>query len=106
MSSLETICSKRLHKRCFSNTFVNWQFLTTHSGSCGTHQAGHEMKWLLCRQGVYWTIMLKDCIEFARGCQEFQKHEGIQHVPASELHLIIKPCLFQGWALDVIGEIN
>jgi len=64
------------------------------------------MKWLLFRQGVYWTTMLKDCIEFAKSCQECQKYFGIQRVPASELHLIVKPWPFKGWALDVIGEIK
>ncbi|CAJ2637725.1 unnamed protein product [Trifolium pratense] len=50
--------------------------------------------------------MLKDCIDFAKGCQECQKHAGVQHVPASELHSIIKPWPFRGWALDLIGEIK
>ncbi|XP_058726084.1 uncharacterized protein LOC131597401 [Vicia villosa] len=50
--------------------------------------------------------MLKDFIEFANGCQECQMHGGIQHVPASELHTIVKPWSFRGWDLDVIGEIK
>ncbi|XP_024632806.1 protein NYNRIN-like [Medicago truncatula] len=50
--------------------------------------------------------MLKDCIEFSKGCQGCQKHGGIQRVPASELHSIVKPWPFRGWALDVIGEIK
>ncbi|XP_050889374.1 uncharacterized protein LOC127094604 [Lathyrus oleraceus] len=50
--------------------------------------------------------MLKDCIGFAKGCQEFQVHSGIQHVPTSELNSIVKPWLFKGWALDLIGEIR
>lgn len=58
-------------------------FFDTYSGSCGAHQAGHKMKWLLCRHGVYWPTMLKDCIEFARGGQECKKHGGIQHVPVA-----------------------
>lgn len=33
-------------------------------------------------------------------------HAGVQHVPASELHGVIKPWSFRGWALDVIGEIR
>ncbi|XP_045791623.1 uncharacterized protein LOC123886340 [Trifolium pratense] len=77
-----------------------------HSGACGAHQAGHKMKWLLFRQGLYWPSMLKDCIEYAKGCQECQKHAGIQHVPASELHSIVKLWPFRGWALDLIGEIR
>src|ERR1044072_9405814 len=64
------------------------------------------MKWLLVRSDVYWSSMLKDCIEFAKGCQECQVHGGIQHVPASELHAIVKPWPLRGWALDVIGEIK
>jgi len=50
--------------------------------------------------------MLKDCIEFAKSCQECQLHAGIQRVPASELHSIAKPWPFREWALDVIGEIK
>ncbi|XP_058751478.1 uncharacterized protein LOC131624538 [Vicia villosa] len=76
------------------------------SGACGAHQAGHKMKWTLICSGVYWTSMLKDCIEFAKGCQEFQMHGGIHHVPASELHTIVKPWPFRGHALYVIGEIK
>lgn len=49
--------------------------------------------------------MLKDCIEFAKGCQECQMLASAQHVPASELHAIINPQPLQSWALDVIGEI-
>ncbi|XP_045802291.1 uncharacterized protein LOC123895859 [Trifolium pratense] len=45
-------------------------------------------------------------MDYAKGCQECQKHAGIQHVPASELHLIVKPWPFRGWALDLIGEIR
>lgn len=48
--------------------------------------------------------MLNDCVEFAKGFQECQKHAGIQHVPASELHYIVKPWPFRGWALYLIGE--
>lgn len=70
------------------------------------HQAGHKMKWILFLKGMYWSSMLKDCIKFSKGCQECQKHAGIQHVPASELHTIVKPWPFRGWTLVIIGEIR
>ncbi|XP_006605138.1 uncharacterized protein [Glycine max] len=92
--------------KCLSESEAYLAVSHVHSGACGSHQAGHKMKWLLFRQGLYWPSMLKDCIEFAKGCQECQKHAGIQHVPASELHSIIKPWPFRGWALDLIGEIK
>ena len=77
------------------NTEAYLAVVEVHSGACGAHQDGHKMKWLLFRQGVYWTSMLKDCIEFSKGCQECQKHAGVQHVPTSELHTIVKPWSFQ-----------
>ncbi|XP_050890029.1 uncharacterized protein LOC127095368 [Lathyrus oleraceus] len=50
--------------------------------------------------------MLKDFIEFAKGYQECQIHSGMQHVPVSELHAVVKPWTFRGWALNLIGEIR
>jgi hypothetical protein len=92
--------------KCLGEAEAYFAISNVHSGSCGAHQAGHKMKWLLFRQGLYWPSMLKDCIEYAKGCQECQKHTGIQHVPATELHSIVKPWPFRGWALDLIGEIK
>jgi hypothetical protein len=92
--------------KCLSENEAYLAVSNVHSGSCGAHQAGHKMKWLLFRQDLYWPSMLKDCIEYAKGCIECQKHAGIQHVPASELHSIVKPWPFRGWALDLIGEIR
>lgn len=55
---------------------------------------------------MYWSTILKDCIEIAKGCQEFQIHVGIQHVPASELNSIVKPWPFRGSALYLVGEVE
>jgi len=63
--------------KCLGETEAYLAISNMHSGACGTHQAGNKMKWILFQQGVYWPTMLKDCIEFAKGCQECQKHVGI-----------------------------
>ncbi|XP_050885309.1 uncharacterized protein LOC127089215 [Lathyrus oleraceus] len=65
--------------KCLGESEVYVAVSSIHSGACGAHQAG---------------------------CLECQLHGGIQHVPASELHTIVKPWPFRGWALDVIGEIK
>nr|KYP51265.1 Uncharacterized protein Mb2253c family [Cajanus cajan] len=75
-------------------------------GICGAHQGGKKMKWVLSRKGLYWPTMIKYCIKFAKRCEECQKHGPIQKVPASELHSIIKPWPFRGWAMDLIGQIH
>lgn len=92
--------------KCLSESEAYLSLSTVHSGACEAYQVDHNMKWLLFHQGMYWPTMLKDCIEFAKGCQECQVQAGIQHVPASELHSIIKPWPFKGWDLDLIGEIR
>ena len=92
--------------KCLSEIEASIALSATHAGACGAHQVGHKMKWLLFRQGLYWPTMLKDCVEFPKGCQECQVHTGIQHVPTSKLHSIVKPWPFRGWALDLIGEIR
>ncbi|XP_057452690.1 uncharacterized protein LOC130744532 [Lotus japonicus] len=92
--------------KCLSEDDAFVAILVVHDGLCCAHQARAKMKWILFRQGMYWPTITKDCIKYAKGCQDCQKHAGIQHVPASELHSIIKPWPFRGWALDLIGEIN
>jgi hypothetical protein len=62
--------------RCLNENEASVAISSVHSGACGSHQAGHKMKWLMLRQGLYWPSMLKDCIEFAKGCQECLKHNG------------------------------
>ncbi|XP_058208305.1 uncharacterized protein LOC131321327 [Rhododendron vialii] len=32
-----------------------------HEGTCGSHQSGDKMKWLLKRYGYYWPTIRKDC---------------------------------------------
>lgn len=42
-------------------------------------------------------------IDFGKDCQECQVHAGIQHIPAKELHAIVKSWPFKVWALDFNG---
>ncbi|XP_050890638.1 uncharacterized protein LOC127096059 [Lathyrus oleraceus] len=98
--------SEVIFLKCLSDSEVYFALSTVDSGACGAHQVGHKMKWLLFCQGMYWPTMLKDCIEFEKGCQECQMHAGIQQVHTSELHSIINPWPFRGWALDLIGEFR
>lgn len=92
--------------KCLSESEAYLALSTVHSGACEEHQVGHKMKWLLFCQGMYWPTMLKDCVEFAKRCQECQVRAGIQHVLASELYSIVKPWPFRGWDLYLIGEFR
>ncbi|XP_073279540.1 uncharacterized protein [Primulina huaijiensis] len=71
----------------------------------GAHQSGVKMRWLIRRYGYYWPSILKDCIKYAKGCQPCQKHGNIQRIPPDELHSVVTPWPFKGWAMDLIGKI-
>jgi len=60
--------------KCISENEAYLAISRVHNGTCGSHQACHKFKWLIFRQGLYWPSMLKDCIEFAKGCKECKKH--------------------------------
>jgi hypothetical protein len=77
-----------------------------HDGLCGAHQSSYRMKWVIRQTGCYWPTTLEDCFEYYKGCQDCQKFENIQRVPATSLNPIIKPWPFRGWGIDLIGQIN
>jgi hypothetical protein len=92
--------------KCLSKEEAKVAMGEVHGGMCGTHESAHKMRRALRRAGVYWPTMLKDCFEYYRGCEAYQKFRRIHAVPASMLHPIIKPWPFRGWGLDFIGEIH
>jgi hypothetical protein len=64
------------------------------------------MKWLLCRVGFYWLIMLNDCFRYYKDYGSCQKFGDVLLAPVAMLHPIIKPWSFRGWALDFIRQIH
>ncbi|XP_024156077.1 uncharacterized protein K02A2.6 [Rosa chinensis] len=83
--------------RCLGSEDAQLVMAEVHEGICGAHQAGIKMRWLIRRHGCYWPTILKDCIEYARGCAPCQLHGSIQRVPAFPMNPIVKPWPFQGW---------
>ncbi|WVZ58281.1 hypothetical protein U9M48_008564 [Paspalum notatum var. saurae] len=77
-----------------------------HEGVCGTHQSAHKMKWLIRRSRYYLPTMLEDCFKYYKGCQECQRFGAVQIAPARPLNPIVKPWLFRGWGMDMIGQVN
>ncbi|CAL8174633.1 unnamed protein product [Prunus armeniaca] len=61
-----------------------------HEGISGAHQASIKMRWHLKRHGYYWPTILKDCIEYAKGCQDCQKQGPVQYVLAGLTNPIVK----------------
>ncbi|CAL9012635.1 unnamed protein product, partial [Prunus brigantina] len=77
----------------------------THEGICGAHQGGRKMCWLIRRYGYFWPTMMKDCINYSKGCEACQRHGSIQQAPSVPMNPVVKPWPFRGWAMDLIGKI-
>ncbi|CAL2271027.1 unnamed protein product [Prunus armeniaca] len=76
-----------------------------HEGICGAHQGGRKMCWLIRRYGYFWPTMMKDCIEYSKGCEACQRHGPIQQASSVPMNPVIKPWPFRGRAMDLIGKI-
>ena len=74
-----------------------------HEGICGAHQLAYKMKWIIHRTGYFWPMILEDCFEYYKGCQDYQRFSNVKRSPASVMNLIIKPWPFRGWGIDLIG---
>ncbi|CAL9025673.1 unnamed protein product [Prunus brigantina] len=63
---------------CPSNVDIKVIMTESHKGICGAHQSGVKMRWLVPRHGYYWPTILKNCIEYARGCIKCQIYGPIK----------------------------
>ncbi|KAI5327446.1 hypothetical protein L3X38_026842 [Prunus dulcis] len=91
--------------RCLGKTEYMKVMGETHEGICGAHQGGRKMCWLIRRYGYFWPTMLKDCINYSKGCEACQRHGPIQRAPSVPMNPVVKPWPFRGWAMDLIGKI-
>ncbi|CAL2257131.1 unnamed protein product [Prunus armeniaca] len=67
----------------------------THEGICGAHQGGRKMCWLIRRYGYFWPTMMKDCIDYSKGCESCQRHGLIQQAPSVMMNPVVKPWPFK-----------
>ncbi|XP_020424462.1 uncharacterized protein LOC109950317 [Prunus persica] len=77
----------------------------THEGICGAHQGGRTMCWLIRRYGYFWPTMMKDCINYSKGCEACQRHGPIQQAPSVPMNPVVKPWPFRRWAMNLMGKI-
>ncbi|KAI5316193.1 hypothetical protein L3X38_045369 [Prunus dulcis] len=76
--------------RCLGKTEYMKVMGETHEGICGSHQGGRKMCWLIRRYGYFWPTMMKDCINYSKGCEPCQRHGPIQQTPSVPMDLIGK----------------
>jgi len=91
--------------KCLGNDEARSLMGEIHEEVCEAHQSAFKMKWMIRRNGYYWSTILEDYFKYFNGCQGCEKFGNIQRAPASAMNPIIKPWPFRGWAIDIIGQI-
>ncbi|KAL0444423.1 UNVERIFIED_CONTAM: Transposon Tf2-12 polyprotein [Sesamum latifolium] len=77
-----------------------------HSGVCGAHQSGPKLHFRIKRMGYYWPTMVKDCMNYAKRCQDCPFHANLIHQPPEPLHPTVASWRFDAWGLDVVGPMT
>ncbi|CAL8993898.1 unnamed protein product [Prunus brigantina] len=71
----------------------------THEGICIAHQGGRKMCWLIRRYGYFWPTMMKDYIDYSKGCEACQRHEPIQQAPSVPMNP-------SGWKPSLLNPLH
>nr|BAB39950.1 putative polyprotein [Oryza sativa Japonica Group] len=89
--------------RCISFVEGKEMAKEIHQGLCGAHQAVRTVASKVFRQGVYWPIVLKVCVEQIKKCESCQRHGRSQAAPQYDLQPIAPIWPFARWGPDIIG---
>lgn len=76
-----------------------------HEGSSGCHSGGRSLSHRALTQGYWWPKMKKTSEEYAKKCEQCQKHATHLLWPAEVLQPITSPWPFAQWGLDLVGKL-
>ncbi|XP_075091482.1 uncharacterized protein LOC142171692 [Nicotiana tabacum] len=89
--------------RCLGPTQTEYVIKEVHEGHCGNHTGGRSLVKTLIRAGYYWPKMEEDAESFVAKCDRCQRYGNNMHRLAELLHIVIFPCPFIKWGMDIVG---
>ena len=82
MWSVEKTCSRKAMMIPYCNVQgekeAHLAMSEIHDGICGAHQVGDKIKWVHFRCKYIWPTMIKDYYDYAKSCEDCQKHGQLQ----------------------------
>ena len=85
---------RRPYLLCLHPEEVSELLAELHDRMCGSHVGGHSLAHRTMTQGFWWLQMQKDANEYARKCEQCQKHAPLIHQPTGYLNLVSSPWPF------------
>ncbi|KAL0433802.1 UNVERIFIED_CONTAM: hypothetical protein Slati_2714500 [Sesamum latifolium] len=55
------------------------------------------------RAGYFWPTMKQDACYLVNKCEKCQKHATLIHQPVEPLNVMLSPCPFSQWGMDIVG---
>ena len=103
--------NRKLYRRSFDRPYlqclhpnkIEELLAELHDGVCGSHVGGRSLAHRAMTQGFWWLRMQWDAAEYARKCEQCQRHAPMTYQPAGSLNPISSPWPFAQWGLDIVG---
>ncbi|KAL0406447.1 UNVERIFIED_CONTAM: hypothetical protein Slati_3958600 [Sesamum latifolium] len=89
--------------RCLSTEEGVHVLQEIHSGCCGAHPGTWTLANKALRAGYFWPTMKQDAKHLVSKCERCQKHSSLIHQPAEPLTIMLSPCPFTQWGMDIVG---
>ncbi|KAL0456455.1 UNVERIFIED_CONTAM: hypothetical protein Slati_0984700 [Sesamum latifolium] len=90
-------------QRCLSQEEGLHVLKEIHEGCCGSHIRTWALANKALRAGYFWTTMKQDAHYLVNKCEKCQRHATLIHQPAEPLNVMLSPCPFSQWGMDIVG---
>ncbi|KAL0461250.1 UNVERIFIED_CONTAM: hypothetical protein Slati_0012600 [Sesamum latifolium] len=92
--------------RCLSQEEGLHVLKEIHDGCCGSHIGTWMLANKALRAGYFWLTMNQDARYLVNKCEKCQKHATLIHQHAEPLNVMLSPCPFSQWGIDIVGPFS
>ncbi|KAL0443979.1 UNVERIFIED_CONTAM: hypothetical protein Slati_2120600 [Sesamum latifolium] len=89
--------------RCLSQEEGLHVLKETHDGCCGSHIGTWALANKALRAGYFCPTIKQDARYLVNKCEKCQKHATLIYQPAEPLNVMLSPCHFSQWGMDIVG---
>ncbi|KAL0345642.1 UNVERIFIED_CONTAM: hypothetical protein Sradi_4395500 [Sesamum radiatum] len=89
--------------RCLSQEEGLHVLKEIHDECCGSHIGTWALVNKALRAGYFLPTMKQDARHLVNKCEKCQKHATLIHQPAEPLIVMLSPCPFSQWGMDIAG---
>ncbi|KAL0420618.1 UNVERIFIED_CONTAM: Ribonuclease HI [Sesamum latifolium] len=89
--------------RCLSQEEGLHVLKEMHDGCCGFDIETWALANKALRAGYFWPTMKQDARYLVNKCEKCQRHATLIHQPAEPLNVMLSPCPFSQWGMDIVG---